>query len=124
MMTTCTFTSSPFVGSSERSLVDFSVITSGCNDRQPYYRGTADGRDNTENNRDISVDDRKQTEDTFDKSNGYCSREKRWSDYSLSSDGRTKSLDELQGDFHNTDTPNHMPEHMAFVFNDDDNVCR
>ncbi|CAB4009054.1 ETS-related transcription factor Elf-4-like [Paramuricea clavata] len=126
MMTTGTFTSSPFLGSSERSLVDFNVITSDCSDRQPYYRGTtADGRDNTENNRDISVDDCKQTEDTFDKSNGYCSREKRWSDYSLSSDGSTKSLDERQGDFNtNTDTRNHMPEHMAFVFNDDDNVCR
>ncbi len=126
VMTTGTFTTSPCNGSTECSFTHFSVITSDCSERQSCYRGTGvDGRKNTEKNRESSVDNRELAENSFNESNRNRSREKRWSDCSMSSDSSTKSLDQRQADFLNTDILGHVTNNMHdFVFNDDDNnVC-
>ena len=122
-MTTGTFTTSSLGDSSECT---FSVITSDCSERQTYYRSAdMDHRTNDENSRERSTDSRGLTENGFEETSGYRLRQKRWSNYSMSSDSSAKSLDEIQTDFQNTNILGHVTNNMhGFIFNNDDyNVC-
>jgi hypothetical protein len=124
VMTTGTFTTSPLGDSTECT---FSVITSDCSERKTCYRSRrsaeADRRKSTESNRERVADNSELTENGFDEPNGYGVRQKRWLDYSMSSDCSEKNLDELQADFHKTDILGHVTNNMhGFVFSDDDYI--
>ena len=84
-----------------------------------------DHRTNDENSRERSTDSRGLTENGFEETSGYRLKQKRWSNYSMSSDSSAKSLDEMRTDFQNTNILGNVTNNIhGFIFNNDDyNVC-
>ena len=115
----------PPVASPESSSTDISEITSDCSERLQddcemaanHLATAVDGQKCTENVR--AVDNLDQEENDFDQT--YRSRESS-SEYSLTSESSSKSLEELQEDFLGINVLDHMGENMDFVFNNDNNV--
>ena len=115
------------VASPESSSTDISEITSDCSERlkddcemAANHPATAvDCQKYTENISVRSVDNPDQEENSFDQM--YRSRESS-SEYSLTSESSSKSLEELQEDFLGINVLDHMGENMDFVFNNDNNV--
>ncbi len=119
----------PMVASPEDSSTDSSEVTLDCTERlagdgemTPVDNcGTAvDCRDCTEDNSETAVGTRVKMENGFDEP--YRSRAQSWSEYSMSSDSSSKSLEELQAYLLTMDVLDHFSENMDFVFNDDNNV--
>ena len=115
------------VASPESNSTDISEITSDCSERlkddrdmTAHHLATAvDCQKCTENINVSAVDNRDQTENGFDQI--FRSRESS-SEYSLTSESSSKSLEELQEDFLGINVLDHMGENMDFVFNNDNNV--
>ncbi len=124
-----TYGTPPMVASPEDSSTDSSEVTLDCTERlagdgemTPIDNcGTAvDCRDSTEDNSETTVETRVKVENGFDQP---CrSRAQSWSEYSMSSDSSSKSLEELQADLLTMDVLDHFSENMDFVFKDDNNV--
>ena len=75
-----------------------------------------------ENGHERAVENRELAEDSCDEFNGYLSREESLSEYSISSDCSSKSLEELQVDLMNNNMLDHPTDNMDFVFNDDNPI--
>ena len=115
------------VASPQRSSTDISEIKSDCSERLKddcemtanHLATAVDFQKCTENINVSAVDNRDQAENGFDQI--FRSRESS-SEYSLTSESSSKSLEELQEDFLGIDVLERMGENMDFVFNNDNNV--
>ena len=120
--------------SSERSSTDLSANKLNCSVILPARPEAQEMLERQEtsstdcNSNDLQNCNRTQiTQDCVDELYEYCSRAESSSEYSISSDGSTKSLEELRADLLNNDIADNLntTDNMDFVFDidEDNNVC-
>ena len=107
----------------EHSLKDFRAVTSDCSERLTNHHGiSVNYPQNTKYNPERAVDNREDTEDSFDELNEDSSRAESSSESSSLSDSNMKGLDELQTYIVNNNVFDNITENMDFVSNDDSRV--